>query len=72
MRATPTTVTFRGIHSGTAGKWTTGASNPNSSNTDYDVNSAYDLGSNGFNSLNSANVGAEDFFGGHYEADAEI
>ena len=71
MRATPT-VTFRGIHSGTAGKWTTGASNPNSSNTDYDVNSAYDLGSNGFNSLNSANVGAENFFGGHYEADAEI
>ena len=43
MRDTPT-VTFRGIHSGTAGKWTTGASNPNNSNTDINVTSLYDLG----------------------------
>ena len=71
MRDTPT-VTFRGIHSGTAGKWTSGASNPNNSNTDIDVNSIYDLGSNGFNSISSANVAAENFFGGHFEAESEI
>ena len=72
MRRPIPAVTFRGVHSGTAGKWTTGSSNPTNSNTDFDVNSIYDLGSNGFNSISSANVSAEDFFGGHFEADAEI
>ncbi len=71
MRATPT-VTFRGVHSGATGKWCTGSSNPNNSNTDYDVNSIYDLGSNGFNSVSSSDVPAERFFGGHYEATAEL
>ena len=71
MRTTPT-VTFRGVHSGATGKWSTGSSNPNQSNTDYDVNSIYDLGSNGFNSVSSSDVPAERFFGGHYEAAAEL
>jgi len=71
MRATPN-VTFRGIHTGTTGKWTTGSSNPNASNTDYDVNSIYDLGQNGFSSISSTNIAAETFFGGHYEAEAEM
>ena len=71
MRDTPT-VTFRGIHSGTAGKWTTGASNPDASNTDYDVNSLYDLSENGWTSMSSADVPATEFFGGHFEATAEL
>ena len=71
MRDTPT-VTFRGIHSGTAGKWTTGGSNPITSNTDMDVSSLYDLGQNGWTSMNTDNVGAYNFFGGHFEAESEI
>jgi len=71
MRDTPN-VTFRGIHSGTAGRWTTGASNPTASNTDITVNSLYDLGNNGWTSMSTDSIGASNFFGGHYEADAEI
>ena len=71
MRDTPT-VTFRGIHSGTAGKWTTGASNPNNSNTDINVTSLYDLGQNGWTSMGTNDIGSENFFGGHFEAESEI
>ena len=71
MRDTPT-VTFRGIHSGTAGKWTTGASNPNNSNTDVNVTSLYDLGQNGWTSMATSDIGSENFLGGHFEAESEI
>ena len=71
MRDTPT-VTFRGIHSGTAGNWTTGANNPDASNTDMSVTSLYDLGNNGWTSMSTGNVAASNFFGGHYEAESEI
>tara|TARA_B100000131_G_scaffold315945_1_gene355241 strand:+ start:521 stop:1708 length:1188 start_codon:yes stop_codon:yes gene_type:complete len=71
MRDTPT-VTFRGIHTGATGKWTTGSSNPNNSNTDMTVTSLYDLSENGWTSMNTADVTAEKFFGGHYEATAEL
>ena len=71
MRITPN-VTFRGIHSGTAGRWTSGAANPNASDTDIVVNSLYDLGQNGWTSMSTDNVAASNFFGGHFEADAEI
>ena len=71
MRDTPT-VTFRGVHTGDTGKWTTGANNPDASNTDMTVNSLYDLGQNGWTTMSSGNIGASNFFGGHFEADAEI
>ena len=71
MRATPT-MTFRSIHNGNTAKWNTGGSNPDGSNTEIDVNSVYDLGTRGFSSLHSGSVPAAEFFGGHYEADAEL
>ena len=71
MRATPT-MTFRSIHNGNTGKWNTGGSNANTANTEIDVNDVYDLGTRGFSALSSGNVPSTDFFGGHYEADAEL
>ena len=71
MRITPN-VTFRGIHSGTAGRWTSGAANPNASDTDIVVNSLYDLCQNGWTSMATADISSTQFFGGHFEADAEI
>ncbi len=71
MRATPD-MTFRGVHTGDTGKWTTGSNNPDASNTDMSVNSLYDLSDKGFSTMSSANISASNFFGGHYEANAEF
>ncbi len=71
MRAAPN-MTFRGVHTGDTGKWTTGANNPDASNTDMTVNSLYDLSDKGFSTMSSGNIGASNFFGGHYEANAEF
>ena len=71
MRAVPTTITAYSVV-GTSGKCSTGANNPQDSNTDLTFSSVKMSGARGFAAVSSNSVSAGQWVGGHFTVSADL